>query len=168
MLFALAPAIAACGYGGEATVFPAGTCDHFVTTVRTSEPSYARGQAVIVSVTQVNEGPACNGIPPEWCGTLQAFASAYNSAGEDVWDYGASKTVPGQATCPFVPAPGPEWPRGYSNTQKLSWSQDTCAGAGTVQPGQANPNCPGTQVAPGTYRIVGNWTSASATITISG
>jgi hypothetical protein len=167
-LFALAPAVAACGYGGAATSFPAGNCDHFVTTVRTSEPSYARGQAVIVSVTQANEGSACNGIPPQWCGTLHAFASAYNSAGEDVWDYGASKTVPGQTTCPFVPAPGPEWAQGYSNTQELSWSQDECAGAETPRAGQANPNCPGTQVAPGTYRIVGNGTSAPVTITISG
>jgi hypothetical protein len=36
------------------------------------------------------------------------------------------------------------------------------------QPGEANPNCPGTQVPAGRYRVVGNSTSASATITISG
>ena len=167
VLVALASTDAACGYAGGGTVSPAGSCEHFVTTVRTNESSYAPGQTVVVSVTQVNEGPACNGIPPEWCGNLQAFASAYNSAGKDVWDYGASKTIPGQATCPFAPAPGPGWPAHYSNTQKLDWSQEKCAQADTLQPGHANPNCPGTQVPAGTYRIVGNETSASATITIS-
>lgn len=160
---------AACGYAGDGTVSPAGTCDHFVTTVRTSQSSYAPGQTVIVSVTQVNEGPACYGIPPEWCGSLQAWASAYNSAGEDVWDYGASKTIPGYTTCPFVPAPGPEWPAHYSNIQQLVWRQDKCALADeTGQPGHWNPNCPGTRVSAGTYRIVGNGTSRSATVTISG
>jgi hypothetical protein len=168
MLVALASAVAACGHAGEGTVSAAGSCEHFVTTVRTSESSYAPGQTVIVSVTQANDGPACYGVPPEWCGNLQAFASADNSAGEDVWDYGASKTIPGHNTCPFVPAPGPGWPAHYSNTQKLGWSQDKCAlGDETGQPGHPNLNCPGTQVPAGTYRIVGNWTSAPATITIS-
>jgi hypothetical protein len=138
-----------------------------VTTVRTNESSYAPGQTVLISVTQVNEGPACNGIPPQWCGNLQAFASVYNSADEDVWDYGASKTIPGFNTCPFAPAPGPGWPTHYSNTQKLDWSQEKCARDETGRPGHANPNCPGTRVPAGTYRIVGNWTSAPATITIS-
>jgi hypothetical protein len=122
---------------------------------------------VIISVTQVNEGPTCYGIPPEWCGNLQAFASVINPAGEDVWDYGASKTIPGQISCPFAPAPGPRWPAHYSNTQELDWSQERCARETTGQPGHANPNCPGTQVPVGTYRIVGNGTSAPATITIS-
>jgi hypothetical protein len=166
MLVALASTGAACGQAGG-TVLPAGACEHFVTTVRTSEPSYAPGQTVIVSVTQANEGPTCYGLPPEWCGTLRAFASAYNSAGEDVWDYGASKTVPGFNTCPFAPAPGPEWPADYSNTQNLEWGQERCALDETGQPGHANPSCPGTQVPAGTYRIVGNETPASATITIS-
>jgi hypothetical protein len=166
MLVGLASTGAACGQAGG-TVLPAGACEHFVTTVRTSESSYAPGQTVIVSVTQVNEGPTCYGLPPEWCGTLRAFASAYNSAGEDVWDYGASKTVPGFNTCPFAPAPGPEWPADYSNTQNLEWGQERCALDETGQPGHANPSCPGTQVPAGTYRIVGNETPASATITIS-
>ncbi len=113
VLAALASAGAACSHAGgtgSATVPPAGSCAHFVTMVRTNKPSYAPSQTVIMSVTQVNEGPACYGIPPEWCGNLHAFASAINSAGEDVWDYGASKTIPGQITCPFAPAPGLMWP----------------------------------------------------------
>lgn len=138
-----------------------------MTTVRTDKSSYAPGQTVMISVTQVNEGPACHGIPPDWCGTLQAFASAINPAGDDVWDYGAGKTIPGQVTCPFVAAPGPRWPAGYSSTQTLDWSQDKCADARAFHPGRANPDCPGTQVPAGTYRIVGNGTSALATITIS-
>jgi hypothetical protein len=168
VLIALASTGAACGYTAGGTVSPAGPCEQFVTTVRTSASSYAPGQTVIISVTQTNEGPTCHGTPPEWCGNLQAFASAYNPAGEDVWDSDASKTIQGQVTCPFEPAPGPGWPTHYSNTQKLDWSQDRCAlGDETGRPGQANPNCTGTQVPAGRYRIVGNWTSASATITIS-
>jgi hypothetical protein len=138
-----------------------------VTTVRTNQTSYGPGQAVIVRVTETNEGPTCRGLPPEWCGHLQAFASAYNSAGKDVWDYGASKTIPGQITCPYTPAPGPSWAAHYSNTQQLVWSQDECARDETGAPGRANPNCPGTQVPAGGYRVVGNETSAPTTITIT-
>ena len=168
LLAALASTVAACGFSGGDTIYPAGTCDDFVTMVRTSQPSYAPGQTVIISVTQVNKGPDCHGTPPEWCGNLGAFASAYNSAGEDVWDDGANPIIQGISTCPFAPAPGPDWPAGYSNTQKLHWSQDRCAFADEVQPGHRNANCPGTQVADGTYRIIGNSTSAPAIITISG
>jgi hypothetical protein len=167
VLVALASTGTACGLAGGGTAFPAGSCDDFVTTVTTSEPSYAPGQTVIISVTQTNKGPTCYGLPPQWCGNLQAFATVYNSAGEDIWDYGASKTIPGFDTCPFAPAPGPGWPAHYSNTQKLDWNQENCALDEIGQPGHANPNCPGTRVPPGRYRIVGNWTSASATITIS-
>jgi hypothetical protein len=59
------------------------------------------------------------------------------------------------------------WPAHYSNTQNLDWHQEKCARDEAGQPGHANPNCPGTQVPAGPYRIVGNETSASATITIS-
>jgi hypothetical protein len=167
MLAALAVAVTACGFAGGGTVNPAGTCDNFVTTVRAGEPGYVPGQPVIISVTQANEGPACDGTPPEWCGNLQAFATVYNAAGEDVWDYGASKTIPGQATCPFAAAPGPAWPAHYANTQKLTWRQDRCATAdATGQPGQPNGNCPGTQVPAGTCRIVGNGTSAPVTVSV--
>jgi hypothetical protein len=168
VLIALASTGTGCGYAGGGTVSDAGPCEQFVTTVRTSASSYVPGQTVIISVTQTNEGPTCHGIPPEWCGTLRAFASAYNSAGEDVWDSGASKTIQGQVTCPFVPAPGPGWPARYSNTQKLDWSQERCPLGGEAgRPGQANPDCTGAQVPAGGYRIVANATSASATITIS-
>jgi hypothetical protein len=169
VLVALASAGAACGRVGSTQVgvgtVSAGSCEHLVATVRTSETSYAPGQTVIISVTQANEGPACDAPPPP-CG-LPPFASAYNSAGEDVWDYGASKTLGGPPLCLPGPAPSTAWPARYSHTQVLDWSQDTCRdGAG--QWGHANPNCPGTQVPAGTYRIVGgNGPSASATITIS-
>jgi len=149
------------------TIAAAGSCGHFVTTVRTNESSYAPRQTVIISVTQTNEGPTCHGLPPQWCGHLQAFASVYNWAGEDIWDYGASKTTPGQITCPYTAAPGPSWPAHYSNTQNLDWTQGACARDETGDPGERNPNCPGTQAPAGTYRIVGNGTSAPITITIT-
>ena len=78
VLIALASTGAACSYAGGGTVSSAGSCEHFVTTVRTNESSYGPGQTVIISVTQANEGPTCYGIPPEWCGNLQAFASAHH------------------------------------------------------------------------------------------
>jgi hypothetical protein len=144
----------------------AGSCGHLVATVRTNEPSYAPGQTVIISVTQANAGPACH-TPPLPCG-LPPSASAYNSADEDVWDNNASKTIEGPPLCLPGPAPSSTWPAHYSSTQVFDWSQDRCRdGVGLW--GHHNPNCPGTQVPAGTYRIVGgNGPSASATITNSG
>lgn len=177
MLAGLASAGTACGLAGDGTAY-VGSCARFVTTVRTSEPSYAPGQTVIISVTQTNDGPVCT-IPPQPCEPPSAFASAYNSAGQDVWDSGASKTIPGQITCPPGSAPSMTWTADYSKTQEFGWSQDKCTVPETVHlPGRANPDCPGNQLSAGTYRIVGEfyWSdwrtlghgpSASATITIS-
>lgn len=162
VLAALASAGAACTYAAGVWPFSTtGPCQQLMSTVRTSASSYAPGQTVIISVTLANEGPTCT-TPPQPCEPPPA-ASAYNSAGEDVWDYGAGKFT-GIPTCIVSPALQ-TWPARYSNTQILDWSQDKCE-AGPV--GGANPNCPGTRVPAGTYRIVGGTgTSASATITIS-
>jgi len=168
---------AAWGLGGDGLV-SVGSCAHFVTAVRTSEPSYAPGQTVIITVTQTNDGPLC-AIPPQPCGPPQAYASAYNPAGKDVWDAGARKTFPGYNTCPGPePVPSWTWAANYSDTQKFEWNQGDCT-EGNGLPGQANPGCTGTQVHAGAYRITGefNWSNgrtlghgppASATITISG
>jgi hypothetical protein len=176
-LLVLASAGAACGLGGDGAVFVA-SCEHFVTTVRTDKPSYAPGHTVIISVTQANDGPVCT-IPPQPCGAPEALPSAYNSSGEEVWDSVASKVIPGNITCPPEPGPSITWPAYYSETQKLEWSQGKCTMApGLTGGGTTNPDCPGTQVPVGTYRIVGEfyWSngrtighgpSASATITIS-
>jgi hypothetical protein len=164
VLVALASAGTACTYAARVWPFSAtGTCQQLVSTVRASEASYAPGQTVIISVTLANEGPACS-TGPFPCPPPPP-ASAYNSAGEDVWDYGAVKGPTGIPTC--MPDPPPQtWPAHYTSTQELDWSQDACR---TGPLGQANPNCPGTQVPPGTYRIVASTgTSVSATITISG
>jgi hypothetical protein len=174
VLAGLASAGAAWGFAADQTAL--GPCGHFVTTMRTSHPSYAPGQAVIVTVTQVNAGPACS-IPPQLCGPPQVLASAYNSAGEDVWDYGAQKTIPGQATC-RLDGPRVTWAAGHSDTRELNWGQDECTRGTVGQPGQPNPGCPGTQLAAGTYRVTGEfwWIEgsagghgppASATITIT-
>jgi hypothetical protein len=176
VLVVLASAGGACGLAGDRPVSLA-SCAHFVAAVRTSQPSYASGQTVIITVTQANDGPACT-IPPQPCGPPAAFASARNSAGKDVWDSSASKTSPGVGTCPPGPVPPMTWTAHYSDTQKLGWMQDECT-QGPVLPGRTNPDCPGTQVPAGTYRIagvfywsdgrfVGQGPSASATVTISG
>jgi hypothetical protein len=176
VLVGLASAGAACGLAGDVTVF-VGSCTHFVTTVRTNEPSYAPGQTVIISVTQANDGPACT-IPPQPCGPPSASVSAYNSAGQDVWDYGAHKTMLGHITCYAGSLPRMTWTASYSDTQVLGWGQDKCR-YGAEQWGYANPNCPGTAAPAGTYRIVaifywsdgrilGHSSPTTATITISG
>src|SRR5260221_11529034 len=117
VLVGLASAGAACGLAADGLV-SGSSCAHFVTTVRTSEPSYAPGQTVIISVTQANEGPGCT-IPPQACGPPLALASAHNSAGKDDRDYGAHKTFAGtHITCP---GPGPvyhlnrTWGANYSD-----------------------------------------------------
>jgi hypothetical protein len=116
VLVGLASAGGACGIAGD--VVSVGTCAHFVATVRTSEPSYAPGQTVIITVSQANDGPGCV-TPPRPCGDPAAFASAYNSAGEDVWDYDAGKTIPGIASCPPEFAPGQPLPGVHSRGCRL-------------------------------------------------
>lgn len=177
VLVVLASAGGACGLAGDEA--SPGSCTHFVAAVRTSEPSYAPGQTVIISVTQANDGPVCT-IPPQPCGTPVAFTTAYNAAGKDVWDPGARKTNWGLEVgdCPPEPGPSMTWTTHYADTQIFDWSQDECA-LGPGLPGHVNPDCPGTQVPAGTYRIAGvfYWSdgrvlgkgpTASATITISG
>jgi hypothetical protein len=141
-------------------------CEYLVATVRTNESSYAPGQTVIISVTQANEGPACSTLTSP-CGPPAPVAAAYNSAGEAVWVYGAGKTLVGPPLC--LPGPGTTTWRAHSSySQKYDWRQDTCTPPVTGLAGHANPDCPGTQVPAGRYRIVGaNGPSASVTITIS-
>ncbi len=150
---------------GDGSAF---SCDNLVTTVRTNESSYAPGQTVIISVTRDNDGPACSIPTPSPCGPAVPWASAYNSAGEAVWVYGVGQIIVGPSTC----TPGPAsttWPAHSSYIQEFDWGENKCTRPATGLVGHANPDCPGTQVAAGTYRIVGgNGPSASATITISG
>lgn len=144
VLVVLASAAGIVGITGDGPV----SCENLVTTVRTNESSYAPGQTVIISVTLANEGPACSIPTPSPCGPPPAGASAYSSAGEDVWEYGAGT----QITCPYEPVTSVSYPAGYSSTQELNWSQDKCA------------------LPAGTYRIVGNYGTserATASITIS-
>ena len=176
VLVVLASAGAGFGLAGDGMV-SVGSCAQFVTTVRTNEPGYAPGQMVIISVSEANDGPVCT-IPPQPCGPPSAFVSAHDVAGRDVWDPGARKTIRGMAVGDCLPEPGPSmtWPAHYSDTQIFDWGQDKCA-LGPGLAGHVNPDCPGTQVPAGTYRIVGvfYWSdgrtvgqgpSASATITI--
>jgi len=148
------------------TIVHPGSCQHLMATVRTNKLSYAPGQTVIITVTQANEGPVCIITTPP-CGPARPAASAYNAAGRAVWVYGVGKTINGPPLC--FPGPVSATLRAHSSdTEKYDWSQDECTlGPGLV--GHQNPDCPGTQVPAGTYRIVGgNGPSASVTITISG
>jgi hypothetical protein len=165
MLVALLVLASAGVPGSDAGLGTAGSCVNLVASVRTNESDYAPGQPVIITVTQANNGPACS-TPTPPCG-LPSAASAYNSAGEPVWEYGTGK-IEGQITCPPAAVASMTWSAHYSKTQRLRWSQDRCT-QGIGIPGHPNPNCPGTQVPAGTYRIVGgNGPSASVTVTLSG
>jgi hypothetical protein len=149
---------------GQVSDFSCGNIGGLVATVRTNEPSYAPGQTVIISVTQANEGPTCSILVPP-CGPAAPDAAAYNSAGEPVWVYGAGKTL-NTNTC-FTGPVTVTWRARSSYSQKYDWSQDKCT-VKVTRAGQASPDCPGTQVPAGRYRIVGgNGPSASVTITIS-
>ena len=149
---------------GQVSDFSCGNIAGLVATVRTNQTSYAPGHKVIISVTQANEGPTCSILVPP-CGPAVPEAAAYNSAGEAVWIYGVGKTLNGN-TC--FPAPTTVTWRAHSlYSQKYDWSQDKCT-VKVTRVGQARPDCPGTQVPAGRYRIVGgNGPSASVTITIS-
>jgi hypothetical protein len=168
-LAALVCVAAVGGYAGWTvwTKTHPGYCD-LVTTVRTGKPSYAPGQVVTISVTEANKGPACQGTA-ETCGPVPQSASAYNQAGKDVWDSGAGKTTTsGVGLCWSVP--GPMWRVHSAVTRELRWDQDDCArqDRSLLPGGLPNPDCPGTQLPAGTYRIVGNGGSAPAIITLSG
>jgi len=135
------------------------SCQNLATTVRTNESSYAPGKTVIISVTLANEGPACVIPTLSLCGPPPGRASAYNSAGEVVWE-----SAGGHITCPYEPVTSVSYPEGYSSTQQVDWSLGKCA----LQPRRPILNCPRTLLPAGKYRIVGSyWTSASTTITIS-
>jgi hypothetical protein len=63
-------------------------------------------------------------------------------------------------------------PGGFSETVEMSWTQDLCSDGPASDEGLTvvpNPNCPGTPVPTGTYRILTNWERFQAppvTITI--
>jgi hypothetical protein len=167
---ALLVLVALASVGGATSITGDGStssCEGLVATVKTNESSYPPGQTVIITVTQANDGPTCS-TPTPPCGPALPWASAYNAAGELVWVYGVGKRINGPPLC--APAPGySTWRAHSSDTQEFDWAQDKCTLLVPALPGQPNPDCPGTQVPAGRYRIVGgNGPSASTTITISG
>lgn len=136
----------------------------FTAATVTDHSSYTRGQTVNIAVTMTNSGPTCNGIPPWYCGQS---ASAYNSSGADVWDWGAGPDSPQDVkACPA--AVNQPVPHGSSSSESMYWRQDRCTfdGQGPVVP---NPDCPGIQVPGGTYTVVADRGKAPAiSIAISG
>jgi hypothetical protein len=166
VLVALASAVGVVTITGDGQVSDFScTSEFLVTTVRTSESNYAPGETVIIKVTVANRGPACSIPTGSPCGPAPPGASAYNSAGEDVWESGAGG---GQITCPPEPVTSVTYPAGYSSSEDIDWSQDKCVL-------QLRPvlllKCPRTQVHAGRYRIIASYGTpeqATATITISG
>src|SRR6266567_9148279 len=125
MFAGLAPAGAACGLAGDETAF-VGSCafrDYGedqraeLCTWPASDHQHDPGQR---RTSVHHAAPAVR--------TPQAFASADNPAGKDVWDAGAHKTFPGtHMTCPGPgPVPSWTWAANYSDTQEFDWSQDDC------------------------------------------
>ena len=146
------------------TVPPPCSTQQYTARATTDQSSYARGRSVIITVTMTNSGPTCEGTPPWWCGQE---ASAYDSSGTDVWDLGAGPTTPqGVRNCPA--ALEQTVAHGSSSAERLSWQQDQCTFDPSAQPIGPNPDCPGTQVPDGTYKVVGDAGMAPpVTVTIS-
>lgn len=147
------------------TVPPNCTAGQYTGKVTTDRYSYSRGQIVNITVTLTNTGPTCEGVPPWFCGQE---ASAYDSSGNDVWDWGAGPDSPQDVkSCPA--ASNQVIPHGASDTESMQWSQDRCTFEPDGQPPTLpNPDCPGTQVPSGTYKVVDDHDMAwAATIVLS-
>ena len=119
---------------------PACVWSNFATKVSTDQGAYSPGQAVQIQLVFANAGPACT-VNTSGYGCPRVNID--NSAGALVW----SNAAPSSTGCPssFL---GPtvlaaNWSQSYS----YSWGQDTCT------PGQAA--CPGPQVSPGQYQVIG-------------
>lgn len=154
---AVAPAI-------TTTVPPPCSGQQYTARATADQSRYARGQRVIITVTMTNGGPACEGLPPGWCGQ---GASAYDSSGTDVWDSDAGPNSSQDIkNCPA--AIEQTVAHGSSSTQRLSWQQDLCTFDPSAQPVGPNPDCPATRVPEGTYKVVADGGMAPpVTVTIA-
>jgi Sigma-70 region 2 len=143
----------------------------FVATATSDEGSYAPGQTVNITINVRDTSPdPCSDstnlilqggcIPtPGWSSEWRGSASAINGSGQVVWDFGAGPTAGGIQSCP-VGVYLPTVPGNFSASVVLSWPQDVCTDAPPSTEGPTtvpNPNCPGTPVPAGTYRIMSSW-----------
>ncbi|MGH9917558.1 MAG: hypothetical protein ACRD6W_01595 [Nitrososphaerales archaeon] len=136
----------------------------------TDKSTYSTGETVHITLTITNIGPACAGA--ELSGACNDGASATNESGQEVWDSDASPDGVSVTSCPAEVIKS--IPSGWTDSDQLAWTQDRCVSlAPTVPTPTTNPQCPETQVAPGTYSLVGRWStneeseSAPVSITIT-
>lgn len=128
----------------------------FAVVLATDKTRYQAGETVQITMSVRNDGPTCTGSDAASssgpCGLGRATASG--ESGQEVWDSDGNP-YGDETSCPaigFQPVPS-----GWSTTVQFSWTQDECTAGASLGPPQTNPECPQTQVAPGTYSLVGNW-----------
>ncbi len=115
----------------------------FTTSVSMAQSAYKTGQPVPFTVVVSNTGPACTDTGQAHCDCWSA--SAQNSAGQTVWVAGAPSPPTSSDSVGNPPA---VIASGWSVTRQMQWDQQDCS---------TSPTCPGNQVPPGRYQIVGEW-----------
>lgn len=128
----------------------------FVASATTDQGTYALGEAVTVTVTlRDTSTEACNNSEVTVGGCPPATATVYDTAsGLPVWQSGATSNglpinCPAEVGVPTIPG-------GYTATDQVVWQQDDCTMGPPATTG-TSPDCPQSQVTPGTYTIQSLW-----------
>jgi len=134
---------------------PACQPSQFMVVLTTNKTTYVTGETVQITMSVRNVGPTCGGTGAASSGPCGlGSATASNASGQEVWDSDGNP-YGDVYSCPSIGFQSV--PAGWSTTVQLSWTQDECVAGAFVGPPQTNPQCPQTQVAPGTYSLVGDW-----------
>ena len=119
------------------------------------------GETVQITMSVKNEGLTCTGAGAASSGPCGlGSVTASNVSGQQVWDSDGNP-LGDVYSCPSIGFQSV--PSGWSTTVEFSWSQVQCASGASVGPPQTNPECPQTQVSPGTYSLVGMWNATLET-----
>jgi len=139
------------------TIVQAAAClpSQFAVVLATDHATYQTGHTVQITMSVRNDGPTCRGLDAASsgaCGLGRLTASG--ESGQEVWDSDGNPYGDSYA-CPDIGFQSVH--AGWSTTVQFSWTQDECVSGASQGPPQTNPECPQTQVAPGTYSLVGFW-----------
>jgi hypothetical protein len=147
---------------------PACTATQLVSTLSTAQPAYGPGQPIGIVKTIRNTGGACADDAAVTTGCWVGEFSASNSQNDLVWqNYAGPTNEPDAVDCPAGIIGSPV-AAGWSESVTVTWNQTMCTFDNGGPLGQPNPDCPDTQVAPGTYSIVNSGSSgAQTTVVIS-
>lgn len=139
------------------TTVQAAACQasQFDVVLATDKTTYQTGETVQITMSVKNDGPTCGGTDAAFSGPCGlGMVTATNASGQEAWDSDGNPN--GDVySCPSIGFQ--QVPADWSTTVQFSWTQDDCVPGASVGPPQTNPQCPQTQVAPGTYSLVGGW-----------